>query len=375
MSLERIKIFSGNANPDLSSEIISNLNIKQSKAFVGQFSDGEAQVEILDNVRGCDVFVIQPTCGPSTAETLMELLIMVDALKRSSAGRITAVVPYLGYSRQDRRSRLTRVPITAKLVAQMIETSGVDRILTMDLHADQIQGFFNIPIDNIYALPVLVQDVLDHNYEDVIVVSPDVGGVARARAAAKRINDADLAIIDKRRPEPNLVKVMNVIGEVEGRTCIMIDDMVDTAGTLCQAAEILKEKGAKKVVAYATHAVLSGGAIENISNSKLDELVTTNTIPLTEKAKKCSKIRQLSKEKGAKKVVAYATHAVLSGGAIENISNSKLDELVITNTIPLTDKAKKCSKIRQLSIAKTLADVIRRISDEQSISTIFADSN
>ena len=228
MSLERIKIFSGNANPDLSSEIISNLNINQSKAFVGQFSDGEAQVEILDNVRGCDVFVIQPTCGPSSAETLMELLIMVDALRRSSAGKITAVVPYLGYSRQDRRSRLTRVPITAKLVAQLIETSGVDRILTMDLHADQIQGFFNIPIDNIYAQPVLVKDILDHNYQDVVVVSPDVGGVARARAAAKRINDADLAIIDKRRPAPNLVKVMNVIGDVEGRTCIMIDDMVDT---------------------------------------------------------------------------------------------------------------------------------------------------
>ena len=320
MSLDRIKIFSGNANPDLSSEIIENLNISQSKAFVGQFSDGESHVEILDNVRGCDVFVIQPTCGPSSAETLMELLIMVDALKRSSAGRITAVVPYLGYSRQDRRSRLTRVPITAKLVAQMIETSGVNRILTMDLHADQIQGFFNIPIDNIYAQPVLVQDILDHEYDDVVVVSPDVGGVARARAAAKRINDADLAIIDKRRPEPNLVKVMNVIGDVSGRTCIMIDDMVDTAGTLCQAAEILKEKGAKKVV-------------------------------------------------------AYATHAVLSGGAIDNISNSKLDELVITNTIPLNGNANKCDKIRQLSIAKTLADVIRRISDEQSISKIFAEFN
>ena len=245
---------------------------------------------------------------------------MVDALKRSSAGRITAVVPYLGYARQDRRSRLTRVPITAKLVAQMIETSGVNRILTMDLHADQIQGFFNIPIDNIYAQPVLVQDILDQNYNDVVVVSPDIGGVARARAAAKRINDADLAIIDKRRPEPNLVKVMNVIGDVSGRTCIMIDDMVDTAGTLCQAAEILKEKGAKKVV-------------------------------------------------------AYATHGVLSGGAIDNISNSKLDELVLTNTIPLNGNANKCNKIRQLSIANTLADVIRRISDEQSISTIFAESN
>ena len=319
MSLDKIKIFSGNANPHLSSEIIDNLKISQSKAFVGKFSDGESQVEILDNVRGCDVFVIQPTCRPSPAETLMELLVMVDALKRSSAGRITAVVPYLGYSRQDRRSRLTRVPITAKLVAQMIETSGVNRILTMDLHADQIQGFFNIPIDNIYAQPVLVKDILDSNYKDIVVVSPDVGGVARARAAAKRINDADLAIIDKRRPEPNLVKVMNVIGDVSGRTCVMIDDMVDTAGTLCQAADILKEKGANKVV-------------------------------------------------------AYATHAVLSGAAIENITNSSLNELIITNTIPLSDEGKACSKIRQLSIAQTLADVIRRISDEQSISSIFKDS-
>ena len=318
MSLDKIKIFSGNANPQLSSEIIDNLKINQSKAFVGKFSDGESQVEILDNVRGCDVFVIQPTCRPSPAETLMELLVMVDALKRSSASRITAVVPYLGYSRQDRRSRLTRVPITAKLVAQMIETSGVNRILTMDLHADQIQGFFNIPIDNIYAQPVLVQDILDSNYKDIVVVSPDVGGVARARAAAKRINDADLAIIDKRRPEPNLVKVMNVIGDVSGRTCIMIDDMVDTAGTLCQAADILKEKGANKVV-------------------------------------------------------AYATHAVLSGPAVENIANSSLNELVITNTIPLSDEGSTCSKIRQLSIAPTLADVIRRISDEQSISSIFKD--
>ena len=319
MSLDKIKIFSGNANPGLSSEIIDNLKISQSKAFVGKFSDGESQVEILDNVRGCDVFVIQPTCRPSPAETLMELLVMVDALKRSSAGRITAVVPYLGYSRQDRRSRLTRVPITAKLVAQMIETSGVNRILTMDLHADQIQGFFNIPIDNIYAQPVLVQDILDSNYKDIVVVSPDVGGVARARAAAKRINDADLAIIDKRRPEPNLVKVMKVIGDVSGRTCIMIDDMVDTAGTLCQAADILKEKGANKIV-------------------------------------------------------AYATHAVLSGAAVENITNSSLNELVITNTIPLSAEGKACAKIRQLSIAHTLADVIRRISDEQSISSIFKDS-
>ncbi|MEO1939555.1 ribose-phosphate pyrophosphokinase [Candidatus Thioglobus sp.] len=319
MSLDKIKIFSGNANPQLSGEIISQLNITQGKALVGQFSDGESQVEILENVRGCDVFIIQPTCGPSPAETLMELLVMVDALKRSSAARITAVVPYFGYSRQDRRSRLTRVPITAKLAAKMVESAGVDRILTVDLHADQIQGFFNIPIDNIYAQPVLVADILSKNYKDVIVVSPDVGGVIRARAAAKRIHDADLAIIDKRRPAPNMVKIMNVIGDVDGRTCIIIDDMVDTAGTLCQAAAILKEKGAKKVVAYATHAVLSGNAIDNITNSELDELVTTNTIPLG-------------------------------------------------------DGAPQCSKIRQLSIAPTLAEVIKRISEEESISTIFTDS-
>ncbi|MEO1890867.1 MAG: ribose-phosphate pyrophosphokinase [Candidatus Thioglobus sp.] len=319
MSLDKIKIFSGNANPELSGEIISQLNVAQGKALVGQFSDGESQVEILENVRGCDVFIIQPTCGPSPAETLMELLVMVDALKRSSAARITAVVPYFGYSRQDRRSRLTRVPITAKLAAKMVEASGVDRILTIDLHADQIQGFFNIPIDNIYAQPVLLADILSKGYEDVVVVSPDVGGVVRARAAAKRINDADLVIIDKRRPAPNMVKVMNVIGDVEGRTCIIIDDMVDTAGTLCQAAGILKEKGAKNVVAYATHAVLSGNAIDNINNSELDELVTTNTIPLSK-------------------------------------------------------DAVNCSKIRQLSIAPTLAEVIKRISGEESISTIFTDT-
>ena len=319
MSLDTIKIFSGNANPGLSGEIISTLDVTQGKALVGRFSDGESQVEILENVRGCDVFIIQPTCAPSPAETLMELLVMADALKRSSAARITAVVPYFGYSRQDRRSRLTRVPITAKLAAKMVEASGIDRILTVDLHADQIQGFFNIPIDNIYAQPVLVNHILSKNYSDVVVVSPDVGGVVRARAAAKRLNDADLAIIDKRRPAPNMVKVMNVIGDVEGRTCVLIDDMVDTAGTLCQAAAILKEKGAKRVV-------------------------------------------------------AYATHAVLSGNAIENISNSVIDRLVVTNTIPLREDAVKCDKIQQLSIAPTMADVIQRISKEQSVSSIFVES-
>ena len=318
MSLDTIKIFSGNANPLLSGEIISSLNVAQGKAVVGRFSDGESQVEILENVRGCDVFIIQPTFGPSPAETLMELLVLADALKRSSAARLTAVVPYFGYSRQDRRSRLTRVPITAKLAAKMVESAGIDRILTVDLHADQIQGFFDIPIDNIYAQPVLLEDIVSQNHEDIVVVSPDVGGVVRARAAAKKLNDADLAIIDKRRPAPNMVKVMNVIGDVKGKTCILIDDMVDTAGTLCQAAGILKEKGAKKVVAYATHAVLSGNAINNIKNSELDELITTNTIPL------------------------------------------------------MADAA-KCHKIRQLSIAPIMAEVIKRISEEQSIINIFSD--
>ena len=319
MSLANIKIFSGNSNPELAGEIISKLGLPQGQALVTKFSDGESQVEILENVRGCDVFIIQPTCGPSPAETLMELLVIVDALRRSSAARITAVVPYFGYSRQDRRSRLTRVPITAKLAAKLVEASGVDRILTVDLHADQIQGFFNIPIDNIYAQPVLVEDILAKDYQDMVVVSPDVGGVVRARAAAKRLNDSDLAIIDKRRPAPNMVKVMNIIGDIEGRTCIIIDDMVDTAGTLCQAADILMEKGAKEVVAYATHAVLSGNAVKNIEKSGLTELVTTNTIPLSE-------------------------------------------------------DAVSCSKIRQLSIATTLAEVIKRISEEVSVSTIFKEN-
>lgn len=316
--MSKIKIFNGNANIKLSSDIISHLGLKQGKAFVGRFSDGESQIEILENVRGADVFVIQPTCPPSPAETLMELLTMVDALKRSSTKRITAVIPYFGYSRQDRRSRLTRVPITAKLIAKMVECSGIDRIVTMDLHADQIQGFFNIPIDNIYAQPVLINDILAQKHKDIVVVSPDVGGVVRARAAAKRLGDADLVIIDKRRPAPNKTTIMNIIGEVANRTCIIIDDMVDTAGTLCQAANALKEKGANKVI-------------------------------------------------------AYATHAVLSGDAVANINNSQIDELVVTNTIPLSDISNKCAKIRQLSIAKTLANVIDNIRKEQSIIKIFTD--
>jgi ribose-phosphate pyrophosphokinase len=333
MSLDKIKIFSGNANPLLSGEIISSLNVAQGKALVGRFSDGESQVEILENVRGCDVFVLQPTCGPSPAETLMELLVIVDALKRSSAARITAVVPYFGYSRQDRRSRLTRVPITAKLVAKMVEASGVDRILTIDLHADQIQGFFNIPIDNIYAQPVLINDILAQNYENTVVVSPDVGGVVRARAAAKRINDSDLAIIDKRRPAPNMVKVMNVLGDVEGRICILIDDMVDTAGTLCQAASILKEKGAKKVVAYATHAVLSGSAVDNINNSEIDELVITNTVPLTEAAVKCNKIRVVSIAANAATAASAEVDCALAPDSTTKVSASGIvSETTISNS-------------------------------------------
>ena len=285
-------VFTGNANPRLAQEVVKHLNIGLGRAVCGRFSDGEVMVEILENVRGRDVFVLQSTCKP-TNDNLMELMVMVDALKRSSAARVTAALPYFGYARQDRRPRSARVAISAKVVANMLSAVGVSRVLTMDLHADQIQGFFDIPVDNVYAAPVLLGDVWKQRYDDVIVVSPDVGGVVRARALAKRL-ESDLAIIDKRRPKANVAEVMNVIGEVEGRTCVIMDDMVDTAGTLVKAAQVLKEEGAKKVVAYCTHAVLSGGAVASIAKSDLDELVVTDTIPLSEEAVACGRIRQLS---------------------------------------------------------------------------------
>ncbi len=312
-----LMVFSGNANLKLANDIASRLQIPLGKAVVGKFSDGEVQVEIMENVRGRDVFIVQPTCAP-TNENLMELLVMVDAVRRSSAARVTAVLPYFGYARQDRRPRSARVPITAKVVADMVATVGTDRVLTVDLHADQIQGFFNIPVDNVYASPVLLGDVWRQKYPNLMVVSPDVGGVVRARALAKRLDDADLAIIDKRRPKANVAKVMNIIGDVEGRSCILIDDLVDTAGTLCRAAGALKEHGAAKVV-------------------------------------------------------AYCTHPVLSGPAVENISNSELDELVVTDTIPLSEAAMNCGRIRQLSIAELLAETIRRISNEESVSSLYID--
>ncbi|MEN8207524.1 MAG: ribose-phosphate diphosphokinase [Pseudomonadota bacterium] len=289
----QIVVFTGNANPKLAQAVVEHLHMNMGDASVGSFSDGEVQVEISENVRGKDVFVVQPTCAP-TNDNLMELLVMIDAVRRSSARRITAVVPYFGYARQDRRPRSVRVPITAKVVAQMIGNVKADRVLTVDLHADQIQGFFDIPVDNVYASPILLGDVWKQKYPDIVVVSPDVGGVVRARALAKRLDDADLAIIDKRRPRPNEARVMNIIGEVQGRTCILVDDLVDTAGTLCLAAMALKEQGAVRVVAYCTHPVLSGSAVENIEASELDELVVTDTIPLQESALDCSKIRQLS---------------------------------------------------------------------------------
>lgn len=310
-------VFTGNANPQLAKDIVNQLSMRLGKASVGQFSDGEAMVEIMENVRGRDVFVVQPTCAP-TNDNLMELIVMIDALRRSSAYRITAVIPYFGYARQDRRPRSARVPITAKVVADMISRSGADRLLTIDLHADQIQGFFSIPVDNVYASPILLGDIWKRKYSNLIVVSPDVGGVVRARALAKRLDDADLAIIDKRRPEPNQARVMNIIGDVEGRTCVLIDDLVDTAGTLCMAAKALKEQGADKVV-------------------------------------------------------AYITHPVLSGAAIENIEGSELDELVVTDTIPLNDEAGACKRIRQLSIAEMLAETMRRISNEESVSSLYMD--
>ena len=287
-------VFAGNANPALAKAVCRELGVRPGKALVGKFSDGEVQVEIEENVRGQDVFVIQPTCAPS-AENLVELLVLIDALKRASASTVTAVVPYFGYARQDRRPRSARVPITAKVAAQMFSMVHADRVLTVDLHADQIQGFFDVPVDNVYASPLLLADIWRaHGTGNLIVVSPDVGGVVRARAIAKRLDDADLAIIDKRRPKANVATVMNIIGDVAGKTCVLVDDIVDTAGTLCAAAAALKGQGATKVVAYCTHPVLSGAAIDNITKSQLDELVVTDTIPLSEAAKACGRIRQLS---------------------------------------------------------------------------------
>ncbi len=286
-------VFTGNANPELAQKVASKLDLSLGKADVGKFSDGEIAVELNENVRGKDVFVVQSTCAP-TNDNLMELLVMIDALRRASADSITAVVPYFGYARQDRRVRSARVPITAKVVADMMVSVGVDRVLTMDLHAEQIQGFFKCPVDNVYGSPILNDDIVACNYENLIVVSPDIGGVVRARAIAKQLDEADLAIIDKRRPKANEAQVMNLIGDVEGRTCLLVDDMVDTAGTLCQAGDALKERGAIKVVAYCTHAVLSGTALDNLRNSQLDELVVTDTIPLSEEARKIDKIRQLT---------------------------------------------------------------------------------
>lgn len=311
-------VFSGNANRPLAKAVCGELGIRLGKALVGKFSDGEVQVEIEENVRGQDVYIVQPTCAPA-AEHLMELLALADALKRASAAKVTAVVPYFGYARQDRRPRSARMPITAKLAASMFGVVHVDRVLTVDLHADQIQGFFDIPVDNVYASPLLLADIWRaYGTDDLIVVSPDVGGVVRARAIAKRLDDADLAIIDKRRPKANVATVMNIIGEVQGKICVLVDDIVDTAGTLCAAAAALKQQGATKVV-------------------------------------------------------AYCTHPVLSGAAIDNISKSELDELVVTDTIPLSDAARACGRIRQLSVAELLAETIRRIAFGESVSSLYVD--
>ncbi|HAZ99447.1 ribose-phosphate pyrophosphokinase [Halomonas sp. 141] len=307
-------VFTGNANPELAQKIAESLDSRMGNATVGQFSDGEIAVEINENVRGKDVFILQSTCAP-TNDNLMELILMVDALRRASATRITAVVPYFGYARQDRRVRSARVPISAKVVADMMVKAGVDRVMTMDLHADQIQGFFDVPVDNVYGSPILLDDIERQNYDDLVVVSPDVGGVVRARAIAKQLN-ADLAIIDKRRPQANQAQVMHIIGEIEGRTCVVVDDMIDTAGTLCKAGEALKDHGAARVV-------------------------------------------------------AYATHPILSGPAVDNITNSVLDEVVVTDTIPLADHARRSGKIRQLSVAGLIAEAIRRVSNEESVSAMF----
>jgi ribose-phosphate pyrophosphokinase len=313
--VSNLVLFTGNANPELARIMAQQLHTPLGKAEVGTFSDGEVAIEIHENVRGKDVFIVQSTCAP-TNNNLMEILVMADALRRSSAGRITAVIPYFGYSRQDRRVRSARVPITAKVVADMITASGIDRVVTVDLHAEQIQGFFDIPVDNVYATPLIVSDIKQQHYHDLMVVSPDVGGVVRARALAKQLNDTELAIIDKRRPKANESQVMHIIGAVEGRSCVLLDDIVDTAGTLCKAVKALKEEGADKVY-------------------------------------------------------AYCTHPVLSGPAIDNICDSELDQLVVTNTIPLSPAASACGKIRQLSLAPMLAEIIRRINNEESISAMF----
>lgn len=310
-----LMVFTGNANPELATHVGDKLNIPLGDVIVDKFSDGEIRVELNENVRGRDVFVLQSTCFP-TNDNIMELLVIIDALRRASAGRITAVVPYFGYARQDRRVRSARVPITAKVVADMMVTVGVDRVLTVDLHSEQIQGFFDVPVDNVYGSPVLLDDIRKQSFDDLVVVSPDIGGVVRARAVAKQLG-IELAIIDKRRPSPNVAEVMNIIGEIEDRTCLLVDDMVDTAGTLCNAAKALKLHGARKVV-------------------------------------------------------AYATHPVLSGGAIQRLKDSELDELVVTDSIPLSDEGKKCEAIRQLSLSDMLAEAMRRISNEESLSAMFS---
>jgi len=316
MAYGSLMVFTGNANPKLAEDVVRRLGISLGKATVGRFSDGEVLVEVHENVRGEDVFILQPTCAP-TNDNLMELLVLADALKRASARRITAAIPYFGYARQDRRPRTARVAITAKVIADMLQAVGVNRVLTMDLHADQIQGFFDIPVDNIYASPALLADLEQKKYGNLLVVSPDVGGVVRARALAKKL-ECDLAIIDKRRPKANVSEVMNIIGEVEGRTCVIMDDIVDTAGTLCKAADALKQHGAKQVV-------------------------------------------------------AYCTHPVLSGNAVERIAASTLDELVVADTIPLNDAARACARIRQVSVATLLADTMLRISNEESVSSLFTE--
>ncbi len=309
-----LMVFTGNANPELANKIVETLGIPMGDASVSHFSDGEISVEINENVRGRDVFLVQPTSSP-TNDNIMEMLLMVDALHRASAGRITAVVPYFGYARQDRRVRSSRVPISAKIVADMMATVGVDRLLTVDLHSEQIQGFFDIPVDNVYASPVLLANIEQQKFDNLVVVSPDIGGVVRARAVAKRLG-TELAIIDKRRPKANVAEVMNLIGEVEGRSCLLVDDMVDTAGTLCNAAKALKEHGAKKVI-------------------------------------------------------AYCTHSILSGASIDRVLNSELDELVVTDSVAMNDETRQCKKIRQVSIATMLAEAMRRISNEESLSAMF----